>query len=276
MDEGTFFIALQTCRQFFEAGSTRKNLLRQVRRLPGMRPGLEDLHGVDLRRKSRQRASKSGCMAMVLADIWNCRLPSEAMPPKSVFSTSSSRDEMSQLALANDNGTIDLYNLANDDVRQPLTLRLRIHNDRQHFPQIAALAFSPRGHLLVLHGQGEYICGSKHRGSLHLHLQNPECEHACRIREVYDLTIFYDCKRMGADAIGCQTKDYRSQILASEGATPVCLVFSCTGIASIAWKLEYLKPGRNYRIEVLTTRKLDGDDLIASNGLRNPDGSTCK
>ena len=281
MDESTFFISLRTCRQFAQAGSTRKNLLHQSRRIPGLRPGLEDLCREDLRYECCRRASINGCMAWVLADIRRCNLPLGTMLSKSAFSTNTSakacwnRSEDSRLALANKNGTITIYSLADDDVRPALTLDLNSLQNRDRSMEISALAFSHKGDLVVLHEQGENVCDHDGKGNYHYnvpdfeyHYNVPDCgpPHTCRIRKIYELTTFYHCTDKAKDAISCQKDRRRSRILALEGARPIGIALARTGNASIAWEVKNKKSGHCYRVELITTSKNPAKDVISASG----------
>ena len=280
MDEGTFFIALKACRQFSEIGSTRKNLLHQVGRLPGLRPGLEDLYGRKLRKECYERASTSGCMASVLADIRTCKLPSGTMLSSSGFSENTptkkcwSQCNHSQLALANNDNTINIYSLTDEDVRPTLTLDLHTTDNWNCPTRIAALAFSPIGDLVVLHEHGEYICYGDHKPSYHYIDAKFGPEHVCRIRKIYELTTFFGCNRDGRDSISCQTECRRGRVLALEDAIPIGLALASTGHASIAWKVDSPKTGCQYRIEIARTSKNAAMDVDSDLG--DADGLSCK
>ena len=272
MDESTFFISLWTCRQFVEAGSTRKNLLHQVHRLPGLRPGLGDLCNEDLRSECCRRASRSGCMAWILANIRRCDLPSGTMLSRSVFSTDTyfkacwNRSEDFQLALANRNGTITIYSLANEDVRPTLTLDLPNLYGRVHSPEISTLAFSQKGDLVVLHEPGKNVCDHDNKENYHYNIPDPGLPCTCRTRKTYELTTFYRCKNKARDSVSCQKDCRRSRVLALEGAKPIGIALASTGNVSIAWEVRNQKEGHCYRIDLIRTSKKPAEDVISVSG----------
>ena len=278
MDESTFFISLRTCRQFAEAGSTRKNLLHQIRRIPGLRPGLEDLGKEGLRHACYRRAATSGCMAWVLADIRRCNLPLGTILSKSAFSANTSieagwnRTQNSRLALANKNGTITIYSLADDDVKPVLTLDLRNPHDQDCSMLISALAFSRKGDLVVLHEQGEEIGVPERKGENHRDIPGFGLPHMRRTRKIYEMTTFYRCcydrerHNKHGQPISCHNGRRRSRILALEGAKPIGIALACTGNASIAWEVKNRKDGWCHRIELIRTSKRPAEDGVSASG----------
>ena len=278
MDEGTFFISLQACRHFLEAGSTGKNLQRQVRRLPGLRSGLQNLHGDEFRRECRDRAFKSGCMAWAFADVSLCQLPSGTIMSKSVFFMDTSIEQHQSactdawLAVANDNGTISIYSLADNDVRQSLTLNLNTSQNWDRSTRVSALAFSSKGHLVVLQEQNEYVCESKSEGDLHCCRTEQGLGHACKVQRSFELMKFRGCINQEPS---CSS---RSHILPFEGEIPMGLALADSGKASIAWKMRISEPrGIQYRIELVTTSEnLDMDPTRADDVLQDVDNSVCK
>ena len=72
MDAATFFTSLLTCHHFLTSALNRRNLLRHINNLPGIKLGLEEQHTPQLLREFRRRAAESGVGAGVLAGrcIW--------------------------------------------------------------------------------------------------------------------------------------------------------------------------------------------------------------
>ena len=287
MEESTFFVAVCTCQQFLAAGTTRQNLLRQVRRLPGLRPGLEDLYGSRLRAESFQRATESGCIAGVLADLRKCPIPAGTIVGKSAFSPTVARkctQTNHRLALANENGTIGIYELTEQagDVRLNFTLDLNDLDNRKWPVNIVCLAFSPKGDLAVLCEQGHSVCYPGHsvcghEGYYRYHLPGFEPTPECVIRKIYELTTFYRCYDKQRDPVNCQTTCRRSRVLDMAEAKPIGIALASTGNVSIAWMEKFARSRtsevypfevsrtRDYQVELVRTSKKPATDAISMN-----------
>ena len=73
MDAATFFTSLLTCKYFLASASeSRRNLLRHLNRLPGLKLGFDQLTNVRLLEEFKKRAAESALGAEVLAEkfIW--------------------------------------------------------------------------------------------------------------------------------------------------------------------------------------------------------------
>lgn len=174
LDERSFFIALLTCKQFWVVGSSRRNLLRQILRIPGLRQGLKDLPARPLFQEFRRRALAAAFGANLWADVRGCQLPKGFSPSQSAFTTlctSASPPHRSALvACPNRNGTIDVYHILLDDIRLIKTLSLQDFSTPSHPREFHALAFSHLGDLAILYGNHKdaYEVAIYHRkGDLH-------------------------------------------------------------------------------------------------------------
>lgn len=285
MDESTFFISLYVCRKFLEAGSTRKNLRLQVRRLPGLHAELEYLRGIVFRTECQKVASTSGCTASILADIAKTAFPDGTLISRSVISRHPSalwyQGALATdiyMALANEDGTIKIYSLADRDVRHVLILALDTFDAWNRPTKIARLAFSAEGDLLVLYERDEQV----REGQLEVELPYSESESvvegAPQIRNVYELSIFCGCFGHRPDRQCCNRKYRRYQIFAPEGAKPMSLAFGCSGVVSIAWGITNTKvSGLHCSIQlVLPTESIDEGSAEASNTESDPSNIKCK
>ena len=164
LDERSFFVSLLTCKQFWIVGSSRRNLLRQIKRIPGLRYGLEYLTTQQLFREFRRRAAQAAYGAEMLVDVKGCQTPrgsrhSLACMITCDLSSDATRVSLvSLLALPNQNGTIGIYKVTANDVSLVQTL-----SPRELFPiglmiEVFALSFAPDGHLVVLCGHANYQC----------------------------------------------------------------------------------------------------------------------
>ena len=286
MDASTFFIALQTCKQFAEAGSTRKNLLHQIRRIPGAQhsseSSIKDLCIAELRRRCCQDAARSGCMAGILADLRGCELPSGTIVSKSAFSahipvaSSFSHAQKSHMALANEDGTITVYSLANKNTKLTLTLNPLNPSSPHTQTKIKLLAFSRNGDLVVLHGSGVRCC-EHHETADHYVKSQPggatvESDDLCRITELFELTIFDHCTgESKSPAAHCRTPR-RSQVLSLYGAEPVNIALGCKGNVCIAWTARKSGNGHTYKIDYLRKTTELRESLDPSDQC----GETCK
>ena len=289
MDESTFFIALRTCRQFRGTGGTRKNLLRQVRRIPGLRLGLEDLADEDLLHECCRRANFSGCMAWVLADIRKCDLPSGTMLSKSAFSSKPSITDASgnssislRLALANRSGVITVYSLTVDDVRPAATLDICMPDERTASMRIHTLAFSSKGDMIVLHDKGEAAIIPDPKDEHPEDLSSSVTPCPSQVRKIYELTTFYRCSydtgKLSVHDMPIKglTDRRRSRIIALAGAKPVGIALACCGNASVAWVVEYRKGEDRQRIQLIrTSKRPEGDDML-ENGCDIPCEFSCR
>lgn len=263
MDESTFFISLHVCRQFLEVGSSLKNLQLQVSRLPGFHAELAYLRGIVYRTECHRAASTSGCMAWVLADIANTALPKGTLVSQSVISMPSSMCSQSaardvHMALANEDGSINIYSLADNDVRYVTHLTLDYSEARDRPTRIARLAFSPHGDLLVLHGRNEQTRDNGSARESPYSKSEPGIADARQLRQSYELSTFCGCFGQRQSRECCNTKHRRYQISALEGATPMSLAHGRWGCASIVWCIKTPEVlGAQYRIEILISNDLD-------------------
>ena len=285
MDESTFFVSLHVCRKFLESGSTRKNLRFQVRRLPGLHAELEYLRGIVFRTECQRAASTSGCTASILADIVKTAFPKGTLISRSVISRHQStiwdRNAPAtdiRMALANEDGTIKIYSLADRDVRHVLSLALDTAKAWDRPTKIAKLAFSAKGDLLVMYERDEQVL----EGQLEVKPQSseskPGVENAPDIRDVYEISIFCGCFGQRPSRQCCNEKFRRYQILAPKGARPMSLAFACSGVISIAWGIKTTKAKRLYcSIQlVVPTESIDEGSAEASNTEPDPSNIECK
>ena len=149
MDPGTFFISLLTCKTMYDAAKYRRNLLRHLHSIPGLRLGLEDLTTADLFLRFRKRAAASLCGAGVLADITRYA-PAETINSisKAVFSSGTP----AQLATVHESVFVKVYELTVDHVRLKAELRIQSREDTGvHEIEVLKIAFSSTRDLAVLY-----------------------------------------------------------------------------------------------------------------------------
>ncbi|KAL9608924.1 MAG: hypothetical protein Q9167_006264 [Letrouitia subvulpina] len=142
MDPATFYISLLSCKTLFQTAKSKRILLRQLSRLPGLRLGLENLSLDELFLRFRRRAAESLCGAAVQANVSTYHsLPSLAT---AVFSP-----ESSQLAgiSAEWGSIISIYKLTEDDVVRKVELHPMENPQRW---QVVKMAFSRSSDLAVL------------------------------------------------------------------------------------------------------------------------------
>jgi hypothetical protein len=149
MDPGTFFVSLLACKTIYDAAKYRRNLLRHLHSIPGLRLGLEDLTTADLLLQFRKRAAASLCGAGVLADI------SRYAPADSVNSISMavfSSGAPAQFATVHDSAIVGIYELTADHVRLKAELRIQSREDAgDHGMEVLKIAFSNTRDLAVLY-----------------------------------------------------------------------------------------------------------------------------
>ena len=150
MDPGTFFVSLLTCKTIYDAAKYRRNVLRHLHSIPGLRLGLEDLTTADLFLRFRKRAAASLCGGGILADITryapvdSCNSISNA-----VFSSGAP----AQLATVYESAIVHIYELTADHVRLEAELLIQSREDSCDFEiEVLKLAFSSTRDLAVLYG----------------------------------------------------------------------------------------------------------------------------
>ena len=144
MDPGTLFSSLLTCKEFFDAAKSRRVLLRQLRRIPGLNLGLDDVPSPDLFLRFRKRAAQNLCGARLLADITKY-----ASAPTSLTRGSQwifAPGAPAQLATIHDFEHIRIYELTQHHVRLKVDLRARCSD-----VEAIKLAFSANRDLAVLY-----------------------------------------------------------------------------------------------------------------------------
>lgn len=151
LDASAFFTSLLTCKRFIDAALCRRNLLRHILSLPGIRLGLEDLGTSDLLLTFRERAAKNLCGAGVLANVTRYDpIPSSITFSKAVFSPGSP----AQLATAQDCATVHVYELTSNNVRLKAELQSHCCSWDAVAPtdlDIIKIAFSSSRDLAVLY-----------------------------------------------------------------------------------------------------------------------------
>lgn len=116
-----FFVALQTCKAFAQAGRSRNLLLRQLGGIPGIRPGLEDLSTEVLLDEFLSRAKRNCVAAAVLADITLYSAFDGSSLARAVFS-STCREHQPRMAAVDGSDTMLVYELR----RNSVTLKLKL------------------------------------------------------------------------------------------------------------------------------------------------------
>lgn len=149
MDPGTFFVSLLACKTIYDAAKYRRNLLRHLHSIPGLRLGLEDLTTADLLLRFRKRAAASLCGAGVLADISRyARADSVNSISMAVFSSGTP----AQFATVHDPATVNVYELTAEHVRLKAELRIQSREDAgDHEMEVLKIAFSSTRDLAVLY-----------------------------------------------------------------------------------------------------------------------------
>ena len=150
MDPGTFFVSLLTCRAIYDAAKCRRNVLRHLHRIPGLRLGLEDLTTADLLLRFRKRAAAGLYGGGILADItryapvdnWN-----------SISNAVFSSGAPAQLATVHESAIVNIYELTADHVRLKAELRIQSREDPGDLEiEVLKIAFSSTRDLAVLYG----------------------------------------------------------------------------------------------------------------------------
>ena len=159
LDVGSYFVTLMTCKQFWVVASSRRNLLRQIQRIPGLRNGLENLSTRDLFIEFRRRACKAACGSEVMADVKGAPIPSGSIHSMSTMTTFQSRLGRSTVVLAipHHDASVAIYSVSKDDVNLIETVRYCGPNN-QFDISIHALSFSRYDLLGVLYGQDDWCC----------------------------------------------------------------------------------------------------------------------
>ena len=152
MDPGTFFVSLLTCKTIYDAAKDRRNLLRHLHSIPGLRLGLDDLSTADLLMRFRKRAAASLCGAAVLADIARyAPADNNSQISKSVFSAGT-HGTPAQLATVYESMFVRIYELTADHVRLKAELRIISREDVGHPDlEVLKIAFSSTRDLAVLY-----------------------------------------------------------------------------------------------------------------------------
>ena len=150
MDPGTFFVSLLTCKTIYNAANYRRNLLRHLHSIPGLRLGLEDLTTTDLLLRFRKRAAASLCGAGVLADI-TTYAPADNI--NSISTAVFSYGTPAQLATVHESVIVNIYELTADHVRLKAELQIQSREDAgDHEIEVLKIAFSSTRDLAVLYG----------------------------------------------------------------------------------------------------------------------------
>ena len=150
MDPGTFFVSLLTCKTIYDAAKYRRNLLRHLHSIPGLRLGLEDLTTSDLLLRFRKRAAASLCGGGILADITRyAPVDSVKSISKAIFSSGAP----AQLATVHEPAIVNIYELTADHVRLKAELRIQSREDSSDLEvEVLKIAFSSTRDLAILYG----------------------------------------------------------------------------------------------------------------------------
>lgn len=150
MDPGSFFVSLLTCKTIYDTAQYKRNLLRHLNSIPGLRLGLEDLTTPELFLRFRKRAAASLCGAGILADVTKYALVDSVNSiSKAVFSSGTP----AQLATVHESAMVNIYELTADHVRLKAELHIQSREDMgDREIEVLKIAFSSQRDLAVLYG----------------------------------------------------------------------------------------------------------------------------
>ena len=229
MDVGTFFASLQTSKRFLEVALLSRPLLfHHLNRIPGLTLGLKDLPTPDLLSLFRKRAAQSACAAGALANVTKYAHQPGMSSAVFIPSDPSQPGDFAQLVTTRWDGVLQIYDLAEDQVRLGVELHIRPEGAGSSTRvEILQVSFSLSRDLAVLYRQRQH--------SQDASPSQKRAESACE-SEVYRLVTFHRCfaKTLGYfyDSYLQETRDIKR----SEDQKPIGLALASNGNACITWK----------------------------------------
>ena len=225
MELETFSTSLMTCKQFWVVGTSRRNLLRQIKRIPGFRHGLEDLSTQILFSEFRRRAANAACAAQISVDVYGRKAPVDSM--LRLAQMGHIDKSLALLAIPNTNGTVGIYVASKGDMELTHTFLLESHVDVDHRVQIFAVCFSDAGDLAILYNQQSAANRKSSESLSHRH----HSSNSCRTYKV----AMYSHHNTGSATDFVRCDKVLEDLEMSKHLTPSCMALASDGRPFIAW-----------------------------------------
>ncbi len=231
MDPPTFYTSLLTCKKIMHAAECRRNVLRHLQRLPGIRLGLKDVPTPQLLSMFRKRAARSLCGAGVLADVKTyAPVRSSVSLTKAVFSSG----YPAHLATAQDHHIVNVYDLSSTSVRLKAELESCLHHPTEEFVdyEVVKMAFSADRDIAILY---------KPRVPVEMPAVSPFVNESKPVRQILKLVTFLYCHASAKGHFYSTHMQESRDIVCGIYFEPVGLAIAGNGNACIAFKT----PGEN-------------------------------